>query len=85
MQKKQDVLTGPAVSESLVLLYPNIEDVKSNVSVGNSMSRSVAEFYNEIFSWFDGNQADKFLENYLYEDIISDDLVDEDDDDDFRY
>jgi hypothetical protein len=84
MTKKQSALTGPGMSDSLVVLVPNKEQNKSSIQVGKSMARKVAEFYNEVFPWFGEFGGSDDIDNLLYEDLMFDD-IDEDDDDSFRY
>ncbi len=82
--EKQSVLTGPAISESLVMLVPNEEqNVKENITVGRSMAQSVMEYYSNLYPWLIDLDTDD-IENALYDEILFDE-IDEDSDDNFRY
>lgn len=82
--EKQSVVTGPAISESLVMLVPNEEsEYKDNITVGRSMAQSVMEFYSKLYPWLGELDTDD-IENALYDEILFDD-IEEDNDDNFRY
>ncbi len=81
--EKQSVVTGPAISESLVMLIPNAgSENKDNITIGKSMAPTVMEFYSNIYPWF-GDMETEDIENALYEDIEPE-QIDEENDDSFR-